>query len=169
MSPCNEHQWHMVARDFFWDSPLRTPLSYGGNFHRYVLVDFTLLTIFDCSKDRHLGKLGWSDCLLWKFGIGYSHSSQAIWILKRMDERLSRQKSKGKKRMKHALRDNRNKRPWGLTERGKEEETTWFLVAFRNPVWCLMRLSLDLWFYETRSLVSLFSLCKFEWVSGTLN
>lgn len=107
----------------------------------------------------------WADQIVFygNLELDNSHSSQAIWILKRKDERLIRQKkSKGKKRIKHPLGEKINKRPWGFKEKGKEEETVWFLVAFRNPVWYLMRLSLDLKFCETCSLVSLFSLCKFE-------
>ena len=73
-----------------------------------------------------------------------------------MDGRLSRQKSKGKKRTKHALKENRTKRLWGLTKRGTEEETAWFLVAFQNPTWYLLGLSLNLLFYETLVVLCLF-------------
>ena len=62
------------------------------------------MATFDWSKDRYLTLLDLSDFLLWKSGIIYSHSSQALWVLKRIDGLLSKSKSKGNKRMKHTLR-----------------------------------------------------------------
>ena len=148
---------------------LRTALSHEDSFHRHVLVDFAFLTTFDWAKTRHTAKLDQLDFLLWKFEIVliYSHSSQALCVLKRIDRTPSRQRSKGKKRMKPTLRTEIKEHE--ASKREGEGETAWFLVASQHLIcYFIGSLSLDSLKYSHR-FVSLFNLCRFKWVSGTLN
>lgn len=143
---------------------LRTALSHEDNFHRHVLVDFTFLTMFDWAKTRHAAKLDQSDFLLWKFEIVliYSHSSQALCALKRVDGTPSRQRSKGKKRMKPTLRTEIKEHGASKREGEGDGETAWFLVASQHLIcYFIGSLSLDSLKYSRR-FVSLFNLCRFK-------
>lgn len=77
-----------------------------------------------------------------------SHPSQALWVVKRMDGRVSGHKSKGEKKMKHTIERTEMK---DMEPHKDRKGGTHNSVSSRFPALnlCLMKLSLDLWFCET--------------------
>ena len=165
MSPCNEQQQYMIdCWRILWGFASEQPF-----LMRTISTDmFLLISLFW----PHLIGLRLDTKPSWASQI-FSYRNLKLYeyiailvrlygYFKRINGTSSRQRSKGKKRMKPT-----NKRPWSFKKRGRGTDS--FLVASQHLIWYFTgSLSIDSLKHSCR-FVCLFSSCRFKWVSGNLN